>query len=139
VAPPMGAFAGPFLMDRNGLASQWAHQSCIMWCPEVYFDANKGRLRHVEAALKRGRSLKCAHCDLKGATVGCTLERQGKGGAAGWAPNLLWDFKFHTHTQVCTTLRPPYHNRLTVTSSPQSPHRRRCSTRECEVGSLGPS
>jgi hypothetical protein len=41
----------------------------------VYYDSNKGRLRKVEAALKRGKTLKCAHCALRGATVGCTLER----------------------------------------------------------------
>ena len=74
-APPMGPFAGPFLPDRNGIATAWAHENCIMWCPEVYFDAKKGRLRKVETALKRGARLKCAHCDLRGATVGCTLER----------------------------------------------------------------
>lgn len=75
VAPPMGAFAGPFLPDRHGIATQWAHENCIMWCPEVYYDAKKGRLRKVDAALKRGARLKCVHCDLRGATVGCTLER----------------------------------------------------------------
>ena len=71
----MGPFAGPFLPDRNGIATAWAHENCILWCPEVYFDAKKGRLRKVESALKRGARLKCAHCDLRGATVGCTLER----------------------------------------------------------------
>lgn len=75
-APPMGPFAGPFLPDqKSGIASQWAHEQCIIWCPEVYYDAKKGRLRKIEAALKRGARIKCAHCDLRGATVGCTLGR----------------------------------------------------------------
>ena len=73
--PPLGEFAGPFLPDRNGIATTWAHQTCIMWCPEVYFDARRERLRNVESAIKRGKQLKCSHCGIRGATVGCTLER----------------------------------------------------------------
>ena len=45
------------------------------WCPEVYFDARRERLFHVESAIKRGKQLKCSHCGIRGATVGCTLER----------------------------------------------------------------
>lgn len=71
--PPMGDFAGPFLPDKNGIKHTWAHQNCIMWCPEVYFDARLERLKHVEEAIKRGKQLKCAHCGRKGAAVGCTL------------------------------------------------------------------
>ena len=71
--PPMGDFAGPFLPDKNGIKHTWAHQNCIMWCPEVYFDARLERLKHVEEAIKRGKQLKCSHCGRKGAPVGCTL------------------------------------------------------------------
>ena len=71
--PPLGHFAGPFLPDRNGIASTWVHDSCVMWCPEVYFDQRKQRLKNVTSALKRGAYIKCNHCGLKGATVGCTL------------------------------------------------------------------
>ena len=71
--PPLGHFAGPFLPDRDGIASTWVHDSCVMWCPEVYFDQRKQRLKNVTSALKRGSYIKCNHCGLKGATVGCTL------------------------------------------------------------------
>ena len=71
--PPMGDFAGPFLPDKNGIKHTWAHQNCIMWCPEVYFDARLERLKHVEEAIKRGKQLKCTHCGRKGAAVGCAL------------------------------------------------------------------
>ena len=71
--PPMGDFAGPFLPDKNGIKHTWAHQNCILWCPEVYFDARLERLKHVEEAIKRGKQLKCSHCGRKGAAVGCTL------------------------------------------------------------------
>lgn len=73
IPPPMGEFAGPFLKDKNNIKTTYAHQNCIMWCPEVYFCANKDGLKHVEDGLKRGNKLKCAHCGKKGAAVGCML------------------------------------------------------------------
>ena len=74
VAPPRrwAISAGPFLPDKNGIKHTWAHQNCILWCPEVYFDARLERLKHVEEAIKRGKQLKCSHCGRKGAAVGCT-------------------------------------------------------------------
>ena len=71
--PPMGEFAGPFIKDKNSIKTTYAHQNCIMWCPEVYFCAKLERLKHVEEAIKRGKQLKCSHCGKKGAAVGCTL------------------------------------------------------------------
>jgi len=73
IPPPMGEFAGPFLKDKNNIKTTYAHQNCIMWCPEVYFCANKDGLKHVEDGIKRGNKLKCAHCGKKGAAVGCML------------------------------------------------------------------
>ena len=69
----MGEVAGPFIKDKNSIKTTYAHQNCIMWCPEVYFCAKLERLKHVEDAIKRGKQLKCSHCGKKGAAVGCTL------------------------------------------------------------------
>ena len=74
VAPPRWAISRALSSpDKNGIKHTWAHQNCILWCPEVYFDARLERLKHVEEAIKRGKQLKCAHCGRKGAAVGCTL------------------------------------------------------------------
>ena len=80
VAPPdLGPLAGPFARNESQAAGRtlhlWAHETCLVWCPEVYFDRGKGRLRKVEAAIRRASRLKCALCDLRGAAVGCTVER----------------------------------------------------------------
>ena len=73
--PPLGGFVGPFLPDRDGFASAYAHETCVVWCPEVYFDPRRERLKHVDAAIKRGKQLKCTHCGLRGAAIGCTVAR----------------------------------------------------------------
>ena len=74
--PKLGEFTGPYLPDKKtGIASTWAHQSCVVWSPEVWFCAKKGRLRKVNETIKRGNQLKCTHCNLKGANKGCNVEK----------------------------------------------------------------
>jgi hypothetical protein len=37
------------------------------------FETDRGTLRNVLAAIKRGRLMKCAHCGRRGATLGCRV------------------------------------------------------------------
>ncbi|XP_063041492.1 histone-lysine N-methyltransferase 2B isoform X2 [Engraulis encrasicolus] len=51
--------------------NEWAHVNCCIWSAEVQEDG--GALLHVHAAVTRGRHMRCEHCGLTGATVGCCL------------------------------------------------------------------
>ncbi|XP_063062990.1 histone-lysine N-methyltransferase 2C isoform X3 [Engraulis encrasicolus] len=48
----------------------WVHLNCALWSSEVY-ETQAGALINVELALRRGLALRCAHCQLPGATSGC--------------------------------------------------------------------
>lgn len=74
----LGNLCGPFAgisRTRAGApaAPLYAHYLCLLWSPEVFID--RGRLVHTEDAIKRGRSLSCSFCGLKGATFGCANRR----------------------------------------------------------------
>ncbi|KAJ7535761.1 hypothetical protein O6H91_12G044900 [Diphasiastrum complanatum] len=69
----LGKLLGP-LSDHIGVAGVWVHQQCAIWSPEVYF-LGVGRLKNVQAALRRGRHLKCSRCSQPGATIGCRVDR----------------------------------------------------------------
>ncbi|CAN4104214.1 unnamed protein product [Withania somnifera] len=56
----LGRLLGP-INDRYGIAGIWVHQQCAVWSPE--------------AALCRGRVLKCSRCGRPGATIGCRVDR----------------------------------------------------------------
>ncbi|KAJ2517812.1 hypothetical protein GGI11_003050 [Coemansia sp. RSA 2049] len=48
----------------------WAHVSCAKYSPEVLLSEG-GQWYNVAAALRRARTIKCAVCKRRGATVGC--------------------------------------------------------------------
>ncbi|XP_074580426.1 BRCA1-associated RING domain protein 1-like [Curcuma longa] len=45
------------------------HQKCIEWAPQVYFVTETAM--NLEAELSRASKIKCSHCGLKGAALGC--------------------------------------------------------------------
>ncbi|KAM8731510.1 histone-lysine N-methyltransferase 2C isoform 5-T5 [Acanthopagrus schlegelii] len=52
----------------------WVHLNCALWSSEVY-ETQAGALINVELALRRGLTLRCAHCQKTGATSGCNRLR----------------------------------------------------------------
>lgn len=50
------------------------HLNCALWSSEVY-ETQAGALINVELALRRGLTLRCAHCQRTGATSGCNRLR----------------------------------------------------------------
>ncbi|KAI9501531.1 hypothetical protein BX070DRAFT_37661 [Coemansia spiralis] len=52
----------------------WAHVACAKYSPEV-LTSSSGRWYNVAAALRRARTIKCAKCKKRGATIGCFYER----------------------------------------------------------------
>ncbi|KAM7369521.1 hypothetical protein PAMP_010840 [Pampus punctatissimus] len=52
----------------------WVHLNCALWSSEVY-ETQAGALINVEPALRRGLTLRCAHCQQTGATSGCNRLR----------------------------------------------------------------
>lgn len=50
------------------------HLNCALWSSEVY-ETQAGALINVELALRRGLTLRCAHCQHPGATSGCNRLR----------------------------------------------------------------
>ncbi|KAM6971552.1 LOW QUALITY PROTEIN: histone-lysine N-methyltransferase 2C-like [Tautogolabrus adspersus] len=52
----------------------WVHLNCALWSSEVY-ETQAGALINVELALRRGLTLRCAHCQRTGATSGCNRLR----------------------------------------------------------------
>lgn len=53
--------------------NEWAHANCALWSSEVYEEID-GSLQNVHGAISRGRSIKCAYCKQKGASIGCCLK-----------------------------------------------------------------
>ncbi|XP_031616289.2 histone-lysine N-methyltransferase 2C isoform X5 [Oreochromis aureus] len=52
----------------------WVHLNCALWSSEVY-ETQAGALINVELALRRGLTVRCAHCQQTGATSGCNRLR----------------------------------------------------------------
>ncbi|XP_053615699.1 histone-lysine N-methyltransferase trithorax isoform X2 [Plodia interpunctella] len=50
--------------------NDWIHANCALWSAEV-FEEIDGSLQNVHSAISRGKMIKCAACDVKGASVGC--------------------------------------------------------------------
>ncbi|KAJ2490423.1 hypothetical protein IWW37_003164 [Coemansia sp. RSA 2050] len=71
---PRDGFAGgrPF-MSHEG-RQFWAHDSCARYSPEVLV-TDSGTWYNVAAALRRARTIKCAVCRKRGASIGCFHER----------------------------------------------------------------
>ncbi|XP_055634499.1 histone-lysine N-methyltransferase trithorax [Toxorhynchites rutilus septentrionalis] len=57
--------------------NNWAHANCALWSAEV-FEEIDGSLQNVHSAVSRGRLIKCCHCGVKGATVGCNVKNCGE-------------------------------------------------------------
>lgn len=70
-AGPLGELMGPFRAGGGAYEACWVHKTCAEWAPEVYWDGDQ--LRNVAAAIQRGKQLLCAHCGVKGATLGCVV------------------------------------------------------------------
>ncbi|KAK4872174.1 hypothetical protein RN001_016298 [Aquatica leii] len=64
-APP--CFEARLLYCGN---NEWVHANCALWSSEVYEEID-GSLQNVHSAISRGRYMRCAHCKLKGASIGC--------------------------------------------------------------------
>lgn len=50
--------------------NDWIHANCALWSAEV-FEEIDGSLQNVHSAISRGKMIKCAVCEIKGASVGC--------------------------------------------------------------------
>ncbi|XP_032522163.2 histone-lysine N-methyltransferase trithorax [Danaus plexippus] len=50
--------------------NDWIHANCALWSAEV-FEEIDGSLQNVHSAISRGKMIKCAECEVKGASVGC--------------------------------------------------------------------
>ncbi|CAH2230369.1 jg19186 [Pararge aegeria aegeria] len=50
--------------------NDWIHANCALWSAEV-FEEIDGSLQNVHSAISRGKMIKCAACEVKGASVGC--------------------------------------------------------------------
>ncbi|XP_037867827.1 histone-lysine N-methyltransferase trithorax isoform X2 [Bombyx mori] len=50
--------------------NDWIHANCALWSAEV-FEEIDGSLQNVHSAISRGKMIKCAACETKGASVGC--------------------------------------------------------------------
>ncbi|XP_050089381.1 histone-lysine N-methyltransferase trithorax [Anopheles aquasalis] len=57
--------------------NNWVHINCALWSAEV-FEEIDGSLQNVHSAASRGRLIKCCHCGVKGATVGCNVKNCGE-------------------------------------------------------------
>lgn len=53
--------------------NEWVHANCALWSSEVYEEID-GSLQNIHSALSRGRSIRCACCKQKGASVGCCFK-----------------------------------------------------------------
>ncbi|KAF9366185.1 hypothetical protein BGX34_005534 [Mortierella sp. NVP85] len=73
----------PFLlasMNRFGDTKKrhfWAHDACARHSPEV-IQGKDGTWYNVSTAMRRGRTVKCASCKEKGATIGCFDPKCGR-------------------------------------------------------------
>ncbi|KAF0697813.1 Aste57867_11528 [Aphanomyces stellatus] len=66
-----GALMGDFALV-NGAQRVFVHDQCAISSPLSFF--HDGSWYNVAKELRRGRFLKCFHCGLKGATIGCNTE-----------------------------------------------------------------
>ncbi|KAJ1885958.1 hypothetical protein LPJ66_009866, partial [Kickxella alabastrina] len=96
-AAALGGFAGnrPFVLTTMTAAGDtrhqrfWAHHACARGSPEVLMSPSSGQWFNVAAALRRGRTITCAACHKRGATVGCFHERCQRSyhvGCTDWLP-----------------------------------------------------
>lgn len=73
---------GPFidapvkLVYSGDRQPQWVyvHLNCALHSPEVYVEPD-GLIKNLDKAVKRGRQLRCSHCRVTGATIGCVVDK----------------------------------------------------------------
>ncbi|KAH7388497.1 hypothetical protein KP509_16G078600 [Ceratopteris richardii] len=79
--PHDSTVAGPMMHYANGVPVKAGkkikslvsvHQHCAEWAPNVYYDGENAKNLQKEVA--RGQKLKCTHCGLKGAVLGCFVK-----------------------------------------------------------------
>ncbi|OVA11844.1 BRCT domain [Macleaya cordata] len=82
------------------------HRKCMEWAPQVYFVGET--VMNLESELARGAKLKCSHCGLKGAALGCysgSCRKTYHVPCAVDISNCRWDYEGHrvlcpTHTST---------------------------------------
>jgi len=62
------------LVKLTNVHNAWVHDQCAKWSPDVYDPNGDGLLEGVKDAIRRGRMIRCKHCNEKGATLGCLVE-----------------------------------------------------------------
>ncbi|GAB4830076.1 hypothetical protein Ancab_019717 [Ancistrocladus abbreviatus] len=68
------------------------HRRCIEWAPQIYFKDDT--VKNLNKELSRGAKLKCGHCGLKGAALGCYVKSCRKSFHVPCAlnvPECRWD------------------------------------------------
>lgn len=72
----LGDMLGPMGHTSSG-DPIYVHRQCALWSPEVYQGSGGlvNKLLNVDAAVRRGRTMRCCHCERRGATLGCRVER----------------------------------------------------------------
>jgi len=82
-----GLLRGPFHVPKQSRGSRrsvhndaaapsfWAHDQCLLWCPEVYELAEGREFVNVAPAYRRARrGMPCGACGRPGATLGCRVK-----------------------------------------------------------------
>eukprot|EP00890_Picochlorum_soloecismus_P003723 jgi/Picsp_1/4351/NSC_01857-R1_histone-lysine n-methyltransferase mll len=62
------------LVKLTNVNNAWVHGQCAKWSPDVYDPKGDGNLEGVKDAIRRGRMIRCKHCNERGATLGCLVE-----------------------------------------------------------------
>jgi hypothetical protein len=62
------------LVKLTNMNNVWVHDQCAKWSPDVYDPNGDGILEGVKDAIRRGRMIRCKHCNERGATLGCLVD-----------------------------------------------------------------
>lgn len=62
-------FIGPWNVPDRG--DVYIHQSCAVWSPQIYSDPKTNELLNVRLEIQRSLYIRCSHCRLSGASIGC--------------------------------------------------------------------
>ncbi|CAK0741288.1 hypothetical protein CVIRNUC_001313 [Coccomyxa viridis] len=118
----LGPLLGPVATDQQTGSEYYVHRLCAVWSPEVY-QTMEGTLRCVTAALRRGRTIKCAYCRERGATIGCRVEKCTHSFHLHCARGAGCTFYPSKHIIACITHAPAFkHETEKDRAYPQSPY-----------------
>jgi len=67
-----GPLYGPIKVKKH--SSIFLHELCAIWTPEIYLDDNN-KLKGLFQAIDRCSETKCSFCGLRGAGLGCFIEK----------------------------------------------------------------